>query len=389
MVDDGAGLASGEEAWKVQAARFALLSEVVLLIAKTPDLDRLLSGAIGKLKWVIDFERCTLALRDSDGETYQLRTLLETRRDVPKVTKQDVPMGSGIAGQVMHNRQMQLITDLPAHRETLAEVVDEALEAGTLATALALPLQAFGKVLGAITFGTARKAGYNGEDIKIAQSFSTHLALAIDRWQQTQLLQQANDTLRSEIAERRKAEEARRDSEERAAQAHRRLIDAIEATSEGFALYDPDDQLVLANSNFRSMLHPGHEGEIKDGMSFEAILRNAMSLGLIDDAVGREEEWLALRLAQHRDPKGPQLQRRASGQWIKISERRTEDGGTVAVYSDVTELKEAETQVRDLARIPEENPGPVMRIDRHGTLVYANRASADLIDALDLTVGKA
>ena len=145
---------------------------------------------------------------------------------------------------------------------------------------------------------------------------------------------------------------------------------------------------MLANSNYRSMLHPGHEGAIVEGAGFEAILRRALSLGLIDEAVGREEAWLARRLAQHRDPKGPHLQRRASGQWIKVSERRTEDGSTVAVYSDVTELKEVETQVRDLARIPEENPSPVMRIDSHGKLIYANQASATLLSALDLAVGE-
>lgn len=386
MTGDSSVQTGQQEAWKIQAARFALLSEVVLLIAKTPDLDKLLAGAIGKLKWVIDFERCTLALRE-EGETYELRTLLETRRDVPLVARQGVQLDHGITGQVMQSQQMQLITDVPAYCETLTEIADEALEAGTLATVLALPLKAYGKVLGCITFGSVREQGYDREDTKVAQSFATHLALAIDRWQQTERLQHVNASLREEITERRKAEEARRISEARAAQAHQRLIEAIESSSEGFALYDQEDRLVLANSNYRGMLHPGHEGSIEKGATFEAILRNALSSGLIEDAKGREEIWLAQRLAQHRNPKGTHFQRRSSGQWIKVSERKTEDGSTVAVYSDVTELKEAELKVRDLARIPEENPGPVMRIDRDGQLIYANRASAPLLAALDLTVG--
>lgn len=36
------------------------------------------------------------------------------------------------------------------------------------------------------------------------------------------------------------------------------------------------------------------------------------------------------------------LQRRADGRWVQVSERRTETGGTVAVYSDLTEIKESE-----------------------------------------------
>ena len=74
---------AAHEAWQAQAARLALLSDVVLLIAKTPDLDRLLSGAINKLKWVMDFERCTLALA-GDATTYRIRTLMESRRGFSK-----------------------------------------------------------------------------------------------------------------------------------------------------------------------------------------------------------------------------------------------------------------------------------------------------------------
>ena len=71
---------SKEEAWQAQAARHALMSEVILLIARTPDLDRLLKGAVNKLKWVFDFERLNYALVNPDGESYQFRTILETRR---------------------------------------------------------------------------------------------------------------------------------------------------------------------------------------------------------------------------------------------------------------------------------------------------------------------
>ncbi|HSF94394.1 MAG TPA: adenylate/guanylate cyclase domain-containing protein, partial [Thermohalobaculum sp.] len=36
------------------------------------------------------------------------------------------------------------------------------------------------------------------------------------------------------------------------------------------------------------------------------------------------------------------VQRYANGRWVRVSERRTQDGGTVAVYSDITELKRRE-----------------------------------------------
>ena len=111
--------------------------------------------------------------------------------------------------------------------------------------------------------------------------------------------------------------------------------------------------------------------QVKLGMSFEEIVRNAISRGLIQDGNddGDRDDWVAARVARHRNPNGNQLQRRASGLWVLITERRTSDGGIVAVYADVTELKQAEDQVRDLALIPEENPAPVMRFAANGTLM--------------------
>ena len=42
-------------------------------------------------------------------------------------------------------------------------------------------------------------------------------------------------------------------AQEQTRQANDRLIDAIESLAEGFALYDKDDRLVLANSRYRQM----------------------------------------------------------------------------------------------------------------------------------------
>ena len=41
------------------------------------------------------------------------------------------------------------------------------------------------------------------------------------------------------------------------------------------------------------------------------------------------------------------MQRRGDGRWIMVSERRTDDGGTVAVYSDITELKQREENLSE------------------------------------------
>jgi signal transduction histidine kinase len=55
------------------------------------------------------------------------------------------------------------------------------------------------------------------------------------------------------------------------------------------------------------------------------------------------------RLAWRRNPTGTVLQHRSGDRWILVSERRIAGGGTVAVYTDITELKRRETQL-ELAR---------------------------------------
>ena len=47
------------------------------------------------------------------------------------------------------------------------------------------------------------------------------------------------------------------------AEARQRLIDAIESISEGFALYDAEDRLVLCNSRYRELLYPGLDIELR------------------------------------------------------------------------------------------------------------------------------
>ena len=130
-------------------------------------------------------------------------------------------------------------------------------------------------------------------------------------------------------------------------EARLRLVDAIESISEGFSLFDSEDRLVVSNTRYRELFNPGAEDADEQGVSFETIIRKAAEKGYIEDAEGRIDEWLSERLARHRDPGGPQLERGADGRWIQISERRTEDGGTVAVYTDVTELRRAEEALRE------------------------------------------
>jgi signal transduction histidine kinase/DNA-binding response OmpR family regulator/HAMP domain-containing protein len=124
----------------------------------------------------------------------------------------------------------------------------------------------------------------------------------------------------------------------------RRMVEtALRTISDGFVLYGPDDRIVMCNSKFRD-LYPGIADLIIPGIKFGDILRAVVDRRLIDLAGKTPDEWMAQRLRQHADPKGSS-EYQYNSTWVRISERRTPDGSTVSVYTDITELKQRQTEL--------------------------------------------
>ncbi len=131
------------------------------------------------------------------------------------------------------------------------------------------------------------------------------------------------------------------------AEAQRRLLaDAIGSIHEGFALYDADDRLMVSNATYAA-LHEGLRDILHPGTSFEQVLREAVARRVVDPH-GDPEAWIAMRLRRRRAQGGP-LEMRFGDRWVRVTERRTHDGGTVAVYADITDIKQREVEL-DRAR---------------------------------------
>ena len=125
---------------------------------------------------------------------------------------------------------------------------------------------------------------------------------------------------------------------------------ALDSMSDGFCLYDKDDRLLLSNDRFRSGLHPGMEEQFEEGVTFETIIRESVERGLIPEAKNDPDTWVAKRIERHKNPGGSAYeQERLDGQWLRIDERRTASGGTVSIYSDITELKHRQQLLAEAA----------------------------------------
>jgi PAS domain S-box-containing protein len=88
--------------------------------------------------------------------------------------------------------------------------------------------------------------------------------------------------------------------------------------------------------------------------------------------------------------------RHKSGQWVWVLDRGkvatwTKEGKPLLMsgtHQDITERKLSEEQIQLLAKFPAEDPNPVLRIARDGTLLYSNEAGLTLLPQWDLQIGK-
>ncbi|MBD1556258.1 response regulator [Vibrio sp. S9_S30] len=122
-----------------------------------------------------------------------------------------------------------------------------------------------------------------------------------------------------------------------ASRAQNQLLDAIESITEGFVLYDEKDKLVLCNARYRE-LYGFPDAWDMEGRDFSDLL---LWLSRRNKVI-QPENYLEKRLAL-RDNRIQNLDLELSnGTWISIIERRTEQGGTVGVHTDITHRKVAE-----------------------------------------------
>jgi two-component system cell cycle sensor histidine kinase PleC len=128
-------------------------------------------------------------------------------------------------------------------------------------------------------------------------------------------------------------------SEQEAAAARRELLDATDGMTDGLVYYAPDGAVRFCNQIARSYLGIPHDADI-GRMAFEDVLRLELEAGQVVAVPDRERDWTLLRSQLHRNAEGHVEMRLQNGGHLRISDRRTQLGGMVTVYTDVTDLVE-------------------------------------------------
>ncbi|MEM0949335.1 MAG: ATP-binding protein [Pseudomonadota bacterium] len=141
------------------------------------------------------------------------------------------------------------------------------------------------------------------------------------------------------------------------------LIDALEALSEGIAIYDKDERLVICNARYRELL--GAVGDIVEpGMLWQDLIKGCIREGIVAPTTDEGEDWIAeserkrIRFEQETEIT------QTDGRTFQISYHPTNSGGFVVTREDITERRAAEERVRAhdalLGTIMDTNPTPVV-----------------------------
>jgi len=133
----------------------------------------------------------------------------------------------------------------------------------------------------------------------------------------------------------------------------RRLEQILDGLPEGVSVFDPADRLVTWNTRYAEIFRGSGINLVK-GVSYADLFKQGLAAGVTPKTADSSEAnaWLAERLAVRRGERPNLVQQTSDGRWVRVSDRRSPDGGLVSTCVDVTDLKSAEaaaTAARDRA----------------------------------------
>jgi diguanylate cyclase (GGDEF)-like protein len=122
----------------------------------------------------------------------------------------------------------------------------------------------------------------------------------------------------------------------------------LDSLSQGLLLYDAQDRLMMRNSHYLK-LYPSLQDVAVPGATYEEVIgAESAHGGRHRDAIDRSAD-VRERIEHHGRSHNMFERQLDDERWILVNEHRTADGGTVVLYTDISELKHRENQIRHLA----------------------------------------
>jgi len=128
--------------------------------------------------------------------------------------------------------------------------------------------------------------------------------------------------------------------------AQRRLWDSLETIKDGFAVFDAEDRLIVANRAYL-VVFDGLE-EVAPGVSYARLLQLAAEEGVMDLGDLTPEAWVKMMLDRVAQEQIESLTVQLwNGEFVRLVDRRTENGDRVTLALNITDTMERETALKE------------------------------------------
>jgi signal transduction histidine kinase len=105
--------------------------------------------------------------------------------------------------------------------------------------------------------------------------------------------------------------------------------------------------LVVSNGRYREIMLGDSNAELMPGTTYLQVVEQAANTDRFPQtSIDGRDSWIERQITRHRMTGAPFIQELSDNQWQQISNRRTDQGGTVAVHSDITQIKRISDELK-------------------------------------------
>lgn len=118
--------------------------------------------------------------------------------------------------------------------------------------------------------------------------------------------------------------------------AKQRLWDSIETFQDGFAVFDPDSRLIVANNAYLAALD--HIELVRAGLKYADLISLMLEEGIVDIGTQEPRAWRQKMMDRWAQPQPPNMVIKLwNGQSIKLHDRRSATGDTTTLALNITD----------------------------------------------------